>query len=59
MEHKSKDSNEEQLKSHSLPGTNQAGKGPGPCEHPGDEEKPEGERTSAERKPRENAPTRA
>ena len=32
MDHENRSANEEQLEKHSLPGTNQAGKGPGSCE---------------------------
>lgn len=37
MEHERRSDDQQQLEDHSLPGTNQAGKGPGPCETPDDD----------------------
>jgi hypothetical protein len=40
MEEKDPDGKKDQLAAHSLPGTNQAGKGPGSCQNDDQENKP-------------------
>ena len=43
MEHHEHGGKEEQLEEHSLPGTNQAGKGPSPCEEDDHQNRPRAE----------------
>jgi len=44
MENKERRSEQDQLEAHSIPGTNQAGKGPEPCEEADPKNRPDHER---------------
>ena len=57
MEHEDHGSKQDQLEKHSLPGTNQAGKGPGSCEENDQDNRPDGSESESESETKDRATT--